>query len=98
MPTVSIAAVLGMLAGTIASMVESLGDYYACANISSAPLPPVHAINRGLLIEGIGCLLSGIFGTGNGTTTLSQNIGAIGITKVCSLDIVTCYEINMGPV
>ena len=33
-------------------------------------------------MEGIGCILDGIWGTGNGTTTYSQNVGALGITKV----------------
>lgn len=47
MPTVSAAGVFGMLAAVIASMVESVGDYYACARISGARPPPIHAINRG---------------------------------------------------
>ena len=34
---------------------------------------------------GIGCLLAGAFGGGNGTTSYSENIGAIGITKVNNL-------------
>ena len=71
-----------MLPGVLASMIESIGDYYACARISEAPPPPNHAINRGLGIEGIGCVITGIFGTGNGTTSYSENIGAIGITRV----------------
>ena len=49
-----------------------------------APPPPVHAINRGIGTEGFGCCLAGLFGTGNGTTSYSENIGAIGITKVLS--------------
>lgn len=76
------ASVIGMLAGVIASMVESIGDYFACARIAGAPPPPYHAINRGLGVEGIGCVLTGAWGTGNGTTSYSENIGAIGITKV----------------
>ena len=44
--------------------------------------PPVHAINRGFCIEGIGSIIAGFFGTGNGTTSYSENVGAIGITKV----------------
>ncbi len=36
----------------------------------------------GLLLEGIGCLLAGMWGSGNGTTSYSENVGAIGITKV----------------
>ena len=72
-----------MLAGVLASMIESVGDYYACARLSGAPPPPRHAINRGIGMEGIGCLLAGAWGSGNGTTSYSENIGAIGITKVC---------------
>ena len=74
-----------MLAGVLASIIESVGDYYACARLSGAPPPPKHAINRGIGMEGIGCLLTGAFGSGNGTTSYSQNIGAIGITKVDEL-------------
>lgn len=65
-------------------MLESMGDYYACARLSGAPPPPKHAINRGIGVEGIGCLLAGAWGTGNGTTSYSENVGALGITKVGS--------------
>lgn len=87
-PTVSAAGVFGMLAGVLASMIESIGDYYACARLSGAPPPPKHAINRGIGMEGIGCLLAGAWGSGNGTTSYSENIGAIGITKVGSRRVV----------
>ena len=73
-----------MLAGLFAGMVESIGDYYACARLAGAPPPPKHAVNRGIAMEGFGCILAGIFGTGNGTTSYSENIGAIGVTKVLS--------------
>lgn len=82
MPTVSVSSVLGMMAGVLASTMESIGDYYACARLSGAPPPPTHAINRGIAVEGIGCILAGLWGTGNGTTSYSQNIAALGITKV----------------
>lgn len=72
----------GILAGVIASMIESVGDYYACARLAGAPPPPVSAVNRGIGIEGIGCILAGAWGSGNGTTSYSENVGAIGITKV----------------
>ena len=41
--------VFGLMAGLLASIVESVGDYYACAKIAKAPHPPKHAINRGKL-------------------------------------------------
>ncbi|XP_040019285.1 solute carrier family 23 member 2 [Gasterosteus aculeatus] len=84
MPTVSVSSVLGMTAGVLASTMESIGDYYACARLCGAPPPPTHAINRGIAVEGIGCILAALWGTGNGTTSYSQNIAALGITKVGS--------------
>ncbi|XP_023931886.1 solute carrier family 23 member 1 isoform X2 [Lingula anatina] len=95
LPTVSVSAVFGMLAGVLASMVESVGDYYACARLSGAPPPPVHAINRGIGVEGLGCIIAGIWGTGNGTTSYSENIGAIGITKVGSRRVIQFGAIFM---
>jgi len=87
-PRVTVAGVFGMLAGIIASAIESVGDYYACARLSGAPPPPTHAINRGIGTEGLGCILAGIWGTGNGTTSYSENIGAIGVTKVGSRRVI----------
>lgn len=87
-PTVSAAGVVGMLAGVLASAIESVGDYYACARLSGAPPPPTSAINRGIAMEGLGCVLAGLWGTGNGTTSYSENIGAIGVTKVGSRRVV----------
>ena len=76
------AGVFGMLAGVLASSIESVGDYYACARLSGAPPPPTSAINRGIGTEGLGCVIAGMMGTANGTTSYSENIGAIGVTKV----------------
>ena len=77
-----------MLAGVFASAIESVGDYYACARLSGAPPPPNHAIYRGIGTEGLGCIIAGMFGTGNGTTSYSENIGAIGVTKVGSRRVI----------
>lgn len=101
LPTISAAAVFGMLSGVVASIVESIGDYYACARMSGAPPPPTHAINRGIGMEGIGCIITGAWGTGSGTTSYSENIGAIGITKVGSLRVIQvagCVAMVMGVV
>ncbi|VEN74001.1 conserved membrane hypothetical protein [Candidatus Desulfarcum epimagneticum] len=84
------AGVFGMLAGYLASMIESIGDYYACARISEAPVPTSRMISRGLGAEGLGCLIAGIFQTCNGTTSYSENIGSIGLTRVASRRVVIC--------
>ncbi|KAL5009571.1 hypothetical protein ScPMuIL_011876 [Solemya velum] len=83
-PTVSLASYMAMLAATITSIIESVGDYYACARLSCVSPPPAHAVNRGIAIEGFGSVISGAVGSGGATTSYSQNVGAIGFTKVAS--------------
>lgn len=95
MPQFSAAFAVGMLAGYLASIVESVGDYYACARMSGAPIPSAKKISRGIGFEGVGCLVAGLIGTGNGTTSYSENIGAIGITKVGSRYVVQIGAIVM---
>eukprot|EP00892_Ulva_mutabilis_P012819 jgi/Ulvmu1/990/UM103_0017.1 len=87
-PTFSASSVFAMFAGVLAGMIESVGDYYACARLAGAPPPPVHAISRGIGAEGIGCIISGLIGTTNGTTSYSENVGAIGLTGVGSRRVI----------
>ncbi|NNF98815.1 MAG: purine/pyrimidine permease [Desulfobacteraceae bacterium] len=89
------AGVFGMLAGYLASMIESIGDYYACARISEAPVPTSRMISRGLGAEGLGCFIAGIMQTCNGTTTYSENIGSIGLTKVASRRVIRAGALVM---
>uniref|UniRef100_A0A8C2ZSM1 Solute carrier family 23 member 1 n=1 Tax=Cyclopterus lumpus TaxID=8103 RepID=A0A8C2ZSM1_CYCLU len=95
MPAVSLAGVFGMMAGIVCSMAESVGDYHACARLSGAPPPPKHAISRGVGVEGLGSLLAGAFGTGNGTTSFSENVAALGITKVGSRAVILASGVFM---
>ncbi|XP_056261368.1 solute carrier family 23 member 1-like [Seriola aureovittata] len=94
-PTVSLAGVIGITAGIICSIAESVGDYHACARLSGAPPPPKHAISRGIGVEGLGSLLAGSFGTGNGTTSFSENVAALGITKVGSRTVILLSGVFM---
>ncbi|ESO97393.1 hypothetical protein LOTGIDRAFT_231570 [Lottia gigantea] len=84
MPTISLAGVFGMLAGVFATIVESVGDYYACARLANAPPPPGSAVSRGIGMEGVACVIGAGIGSPGCTTSYSENIGAIGITKVGS--------------
>lgn len=74
-----------MLAGVLACTVESISYYPTVAQMCNAPPPPLHAINRGIGTEGLGTILAGVFGSGNGTNTFGENVGAIGVTKVTLL-------------
>ncbi|XP_076348388.1 solute carrier family 23 member 1-like [Tachypleus tridentatus] len=95
LPTVTISSVLGMFAGILASVLESIGDYFACVRLACALPPPPSAINRGIFAEGISCIISGIWGSGCGMTSYSQNIGAIGITKVASRRVIQYSAVTM---
>ena len=87
--------VIGIFAGVLASMVESFGDYYAVARISDEKAPSGKRINHGLAMEGFGNVFAGIMGTGNGSTSYSENIGAIGITGVASRFVVQVGAVVM---
>ena len=90
----SVAAFSACFIATIMSVLDSIGDYYACARVSRVPPPPAHASNRGILVEGLCSFLSGAIGCGHATSTYGGNIGAIGVTRVSVLatDILQlCY-------
>jgi uracil-xanthine permease len=72
-----------ILAGYLASMIESIGDYHAVSYMSGGGDPTSKQLDRGIGSEGIGCFLTGVFG-GFASTSYSENIGLIGLTKVGS--------------
>ena len=83
-PGIHVGALVTFLLSTISSIIDSVGDYYACAKMVLAPPPPKHAINRGIAIEGMMSLIGGSAGTSHATSTFASNIGAMGITRVLS--------------
>ena len=86
-PKFRLGFIVAVLAGYLASIVESFGDYHACAYMSGAGDPTPKQISRGIGCEGIGCLLTGMFG-GFSSTSYSENIGLVGLTKVASRYVV----------
>ena len=54
-----------------------VSDTY-CVNLTGL----VHTCIPAIFVEGLGNIFCGMWGTGVGTTTYSENVGAIGITKV----------------
>lgn len=57
------------------------GDYYACARMCGAPVPPPYVVSRGIGAEGLGCFMCGLFGTGNGTTSYAENVSCLTIRR-----------------
>lgn len=80
----SISVFVGFMIATFTSILDSIGDYYACAAMCRTPPPPAHAVNRGIAVEGLCSAIAGLLGCGHATTTYGGNIGAIGVTRVSS--------------
>ncbi len=91
-PEIGTSAVIAVLAGYLASMIESFGDYHACKSIAGGGDPTPEEISRGIGFEGIGCALTGLLG-GFSSTSYSENIGLVGLTKVASR-----YVVQLGAV
>ncbi|WP_434737293.1 uracil-xanthine permease family protein [Haloarcula montana] len=88
MPLFTTSFIVGMFAGMLASAIESFGDYHSVARMAGEGAPNKKRVNHGLGMEGIGNVFAGIMGTGNGSTSYTENIGAIGITGVASRYVV----------
>jgi nucleobase transporter 1/2 len=94
-PSFILSGILGMLAGVLACTVESISYYPTVAAMCDAQSPPLHAINRGIGTEGLGCVLAGMWGCGNGTNTFGENVGAIGVTKIGSRRVIQWAAVVM---
>jgi uracil-xanthine permease len=86
-PQFDVGFIIAVLAAFMASMIESFGDYHACSYMSGAGNPTPRQVSRGIGCEGLGCLFTGLLG-GFSSTSYSENIGLIGITKVASRRVV----------
>ena len=95
MPLFTGSFIVGMFAGMLASAIESFGDYHSVARMAGEGAPNKRRVNHGLGMEGIGNVFAGIMGTGNGSTSYTENIGAIGITGVASRYVVQIGAIVM---
>lgn len=87
MPKWHLGFAVAVLAGYLASMIESFGDYHACSQMAGGGDPTPEQISRGIGCEGVGCFLTGLFG-GFSSTSYSENIGLVGLTKVGSRYVV----------
>ncbi|CAI4225928.1 unnamed protein product [Auanema sp. JU1783] len=83
-PKLSVGLCFGYVASCISSMIENIGSYDLAARVSEQKSPPRHAVNRAIMIEGVGSILAASMGVSTGVTTYSENIALIHITKVAS--------------
>jgi uracil-xanthine permease len=81
-PKFDFVAILSMCLVMIVTMVESTGMFLAVGDIVKRPVDQ-RSLTRGLLADGVGTVVGGIFNTFP-YTSFSQNVGLVGVTGVRS--------------
>ncbi|XP_038992807.1 nucleobase-ascorbate transporter 12-like isoform X2 [Hibiscus syriacus] len=69
---------------SIIASVDSVGSYHASSLLVSSRPPTPGVVSRGIGLEGLSGILAGLWGTGTGSTTLTENVHTIAVTKMGS--------------
>ncbi|XP_064481567.1 solute carrier family 23 member 2-like [Ornithodoros turicata] len=88
MPTFHWETAVRMMFTNLVATMGTVCDYYACAVVAGISPPPPRAANRGVFIEGMGCLWSATFGGGYSYETSDMNLGVIALTKCASVRVI----------
>lgn len=75
---------LVMCAVSLITSVDSVGSYHASSLLVASRPPTPGVVSRGIGLEGITSVLAGLWGTGTGSTTLTENVHTIAVTKMGS--------------
>ncbi|KAG5019738.1 hypothetical protein JHK87_015593 [Glycine soja] len=87
-PSFDAGEAFAMMMASFVALVESSGAFIAVYRYASAtPLPP-SILSRGIGWQGVGILLSGLFGTVNGSSVSVENAGLLALTRVGSRRVV----------
>ncbi|KAL8121192.1 nucleobase-ascorbate transporter 6-like [Apium graveolens] len=87
-PTFDAGEAFAMMAASFVALVESTGAFIAVSRYAGAtPIPP-SVLSRGVGWQGVGILLSGLFGTGNGSSVSIENAGLLALTRAGSRRVV----------
>ncbi|XP_050905347.1 nucleobase-ascorbate transporter 11 isoform X2 [Lathyrus oleraceus] len=77
-----------MVIVSLVASVDSVGTYRTVSlQVNSRP-PTPGVVSRGIALEGFCSILAGLWGSGTGSTTLTENVHTINITKVASRKVV----------
>lgn len=74
MPVFNVTFFVGMLAGSLCCMIDTIGDFHATAKVCCQAPPPAHVINRAMLIQGVSNLTAGLIGSGTGQTDFCKTV------------------------
>ncbi|KAA8550223.1 hypothetical protein F0562_001907 [Nyssa sinensis] len=75
---------LVMCVVSLISSVDSVGSYHASSLLVASRPPTPGVLSRGIGLEGLSSVLAGLWGTGTGSTTLTENVHTIAVTNMGS--------------
>ncbi|KAF7809394.1 nucleobase-ascorbate transporter 11-like isoform X1 [Senna tora] len=77
-----------MIIVSLVASVDSVGTYHAASLRVNSRAPTPGVVSRGIALEGFCSILAGCWGSGTGSTTLTENMHTIDITKVANQKVV----------
>ncbi|KAL9244574.1 hypothetical protein vseg_018341 [Gypsophila vaccaria] len=83
-PVFSWKMALVMCVVSIIASVDSVGSYHASSLLVASRPPTPGVLSRGIGMEGLCSVLAGLWGIGTGSTTLTENVHTIAVTKMGS--------------
>lgn len=81
LPLLSGKSLAAGVAGGLSASVSSTAVYVVAARLLKAPVPPAHACNRGLCLDGLGSVLTGLMGAPVGLCSSVPNACIIGLSQ-----------------
>ncbi|XP_022134778.1 nucleobase-ascorbate transporter 6 [Momordica charantia] len=87
-PSFDAGEAFAMMMASFVALVESSGAFIATSRYASATQLPPSILSRGVGWQGVGILLSGLFGTVNGSSVSIENAGLLALTRVGSRRVV----------
>ncbi|KAI5012979.1 hypothetical protein ZWY2020_027933 [Hordeum vulgare] len=83
-PTFHFKTAIIMVIVSVVASVDSLSAYHAASLLVNLSPPTRGVVSRGIGLEGISTFIAGLWGTGTGSTTLTENIHTLDTTKMAS--------------
>ncbi|XP_017213243.2 solute carrier family 23 member 3 isoform X1 [Danio rerio] len=95
LPLLSGRSVAAGLAGGLSASMSSPAVYVLCARLLKAPVPPAHACNRGLCVDGLGSVFAGLMGAPVGLCSSASNACVIGLSQSGSRSTVQLAGVSL---
>ncbi|KAL5556566.1 hypothetical protein UlMin_038802 [Ulmus minor] len=73
-----------MIIVSLVASVDSIGTYHTMSVLINSKPPTPGIVSRGIAMEGFCSILAGLWGSGTGSTTLTENLHTVNVTKVAN--------------